>query len=92
MSEKDELMKRFEAERKNLEARIAELEAEAEDKKDEAKTTLKSATDQLQEKLNDLRSTVAEGWDNLTEEGAKRLNALLDRGSSSDDDRPSPGR
>ncbi len=92
MTEKQELKKRFEAKQKNLEAQIAEIEATAEAKKNDASTTVQSTADQLREKLKNLKTAAAEGWDNITEEGAKRLNALLDRVDSSDDDRPSAGR
>ncbi len=90
MSEKQELQKRFDAERKHIEALIANLEANAEAKKNDTVDAAKGTVDELRGKLDEMKKAVADGWESVTEEGARRLNALLERVRSSqneEDDR-----
>lgn len=70
MTQKDELRSRVEARRKRLEARVEELKADA-------SASARREKDEIERELSSLRSTLAKGWDNLTEEVAGKLNEWL---------------
>jgi hypothetical protein len=67
-----ELKSRVQAEQKKLEARISELKADALGKAADER-------DRLKARLEELRTSLKSGWDNLTEETQKRLNDWLKR-------------
>jgi hypothetical protein len=71
MSETHELKMRIEAKRKRLEADWAEAKVQANDTKNEA-------IDAIRTKLDELGSTLQAGWENVTEDVAKRLNHWLE--------------
>ncbi len=68
--QKDELEHRVKAKKKEIEARIEELKADSSAESREKR-------EQLREKLDSLGSTVKEGWDDLTEATAGKLNEWL---------------
>lgn len=70
MSEKKELKDRVEARRKRLEARISELKADS-------RAQAREERDKLQKKLDGIKSATSEGWENLSDKAAARLNELL---------------
>lgn len=70
MSEKAELKSLVEAKRKQLEADLAKAKADAHG----------NANDQAEKiahKLEELKSQLGDGWDNLSESAAKNLNDWL---------------
>jgi predicted nuclease with TOPRIM domain len=70
-TQKEELMHRLKAKQKEIEAHIERLKADTSDK-------ARRAQSQLKEKLARLQTSLKDGWDNLTEETAARLNDLLE--------------
>lgn len=72
MSEREELRLRVEAEKKELEARLARLKVEG--------TAAANATaESIEKELKELQTYVRDGWDNLTEKVAGKLNEWLDK-------------
>lgn len=71
-----ELKDRVEAKRMRLQAKLAELKADG--RKDS-----REAIDSIESKLNELRGTLREGWDRVSEAGAAKLNAWLGDDESS---------
>ena len=71
MSQKQELKDRIEAKQHELQAKIAELKADA-------RAGARTERVRLEAQLKDLREHLAQGWDNLTERAARALNAFLD--------------
>jgi DNA anti-recombination protein RmuC len=67
---KQELKNRFEAKRKRLEARLAELKADSAQKRSES-------AEETQKKLDELNNAVKDGWDNLSDAAAERINKML---------------
>jgi hypothetical protein len=68
----DELKNRIEAKKHELQARLAELKADT--KEDAA-----SARDSIKQRLDELETALKDGWDNVTEAVAGKLNSWLDR-------------
>ena len=71
MSQFDELKDRVAAKQKRLEARLAELRADARSKGREE-------GDRLEAELVSVRDAIKDGWDKVTEEVAAKLNQWLD--------------
>jgi len=71
MSETRELQLRIEAKRKRLEADWAEAKVQANDNKNQA-------IEAIREKLDELGHTLQDGWDDITEDVARRLNKWLE--------------
>lgn len=70
MSSAEELKSRIEAKRKKLEADLAQAKADAMGQGNEAVAS-------IERKLEELNGTLRSGWDNLTENAAKKLNDWL---------------
>lgn len=70
MNQKEELKARVSAKKKELEARLASLEADAGAGAREQRAKLERKLDQLGEEIK-------KGWDELTEDVAARLNRWL---------------
>ena len=70
MSDKKELKDRVEAKRKRLEARISELKADT-------RAEAREESGKLQRKLEEIKDATSEGWDDLSDKAAARLNKLL---------------
>jgi len=71
MTQKQELVDRIKAKKKEMEASLHEMRADAsKDSRSKAK--------QLEAKLEELDQRLEDGWDNLTEKGAAKLNKWLD--------------
>ena len=68
----EELKNRVPAKQKELEARLSELKADA-----QGKTA--DEIDRIKTRLSEVRETVKDGWDNLSEQSAKKLNEWLKR-------------
>jgi phage-related protein len=71
-SHKEELKHRIEAKRKELEAKLQSLQADAHGDAAEKKK-------QIQQRLSELDQTLRQGWDDLSEDVARRLNEWLDK-------------
>ncbi len=67
---KEELRLRAEAKKKELESRLAEMKADATAAKDDA-------VKDTQDRLDAIRDAASEGWDNLTDDAAEKINRLL---------------
>lgn len=72
ISEKEELRDRVEAKRKELEAKLSEAKASG-------RREGREGTEQLEERLGELKETLAGGWDQLTEGVASKLNDWLSK-------------
>lgn len=72
MKQTAELKKRIEAKRKELEARIAEGQANA-------NQSMQARAKQAESELEELKSHLKQGWENLTEDVAGRLNRWLQK-------------
>jgi predicted nucleic acid-binding Zn-ribbon protein len=72
MSERKELRLRIEAERKELEARLARLRVEG-------TAAANASAEAIEKELKELQTHVRDGWDNLTEAAAGKLNKWLDK-------------
>ena len=70
MSQVDELKDRVEAKKLSLQAKIKELQADA-------RSTSREEAQNLQSKLDALTDSVKDGWDDVTEAVASKLNAWL---------------
>ena len=70
VSQKEELKNRVQAKRKELEAKLEEAKADV-------REATRENRDKLEKKLKELESTLQNGWDNLTEEVASKLNKWL---------------
>ena len=70
MSQTDELKKRVEAKKLSLQAKIKELQADAQ-------ATSREEVRSLQAKLDDLNESVKDGWDSVTEAVSGKLNKWL---------------
>ena len=70
MSQRAELKDRIDAKRKRLEARISELKADA-------RSTSREEVANLQSKLDELGESLKDGWDDISEAVAGKLNAWL---------------
>jgi hypothetical protein len=70
MSQADELKKRVEAKKLSLQAKIKELQADTQ-------ATSREQAQKLQSKLDSLGDNVKDGWDNMTEAVAGKLNEWL---------------
>jgi chaperonin cofactor prefoldin len=68
---KAELRDRVEARKRELEARIATLKADA-------RASARDEVNELDAKLRDLQQTTKEGWEALTEATAAKLNQWLE--------------
>lgn len=72
MSEQRELRLRVEAEKKELEARLARLKVEG-------TAAANDAAESIEKELKELQTYVRDGWDNLTETAAAKLNKWIDK-------------
>ena len=70
MSQADELKNRVEAKKLSLQAKIKELQADTQ-------ATSREQAQKLQSKLDSLGDNVKDGWDNMTEAVAGKLNEWL---------------
>lgn len=70
--EKQELKQRVLARKKDLEASLHRLEAEGSDK-------AKDTAERVKDSLAELETTLREGWDNLSDAAAERVNDWLSR-------------
>lgn len=70
MSQADELKNRVEAKKLSLQAKIKELQADTQ-------ATSREQAQKLQSKLDSLADGVKDGWDNMTETVAGKLNEWL---------------
>lgn len=70
LSQKEELKDRVRAKRKEIEARLAQESADAKAQGRESKK-------QLEQKLEELNDLLKDGWDDLTEGVAAKLNTWL---------------
>lgn len=70
MSQQAELKDRIDAKKKRLEAKISELKADA-------RSTSREESKKLQSKLDALGDSLKDGWDDLSETVAGKLNAWL---------------
>ena len=70
MSRTDELKDRVEAKKLSLQAKIKELQADA-------RSTSREEAQNLQSKLDALTDSVKDGWDDVTEAVASKLNDWL---------------
>jgi hypothetical protein len=68
----DELRDRYEAKKKRLSARLAELKADGRHEAIEAR-------DKIQQKLREAEEWVKDGWEKMSEPTAAKLNEWLDR-------------
>jgi hypothetical protein len=69
------------SQREELKSRVLEkkmmLEAKLEEAKADAKQVARVGAEQIEARLRDLERTVKDGWENVTEEVAARLNEWL---------------
>ncbi|HBP18088.1 MAG TPA: hypothetical protein DEA08_09890 [Planctomycetes bacterium] len=72
-SERAELQDRIEAKRKELEARLASFKADGRKHSRESKQA-------LEERLAKLEESLAQGWDDMSEKVAAKLNRWLEDG------------
>ena len=77
LSERAELKDRIKAKRKELEARLASFKADGRKNSRESKQA-------IEERLTELENTLSEGWDQMGEKVAAKLNDWLDKTESSD--------
>lgn len=70
INERDELKTRVAAKQRELEARYLELKADAQEQ-------TRDERDRVKRKLDELQETVKEGWDNLSDRVAAKLNDWL---------------
>ncbi len=70
MSQTDELKNRIEAKKLRLQAKIKELQADTE-------ASSREQAQKLQAKLDSLNESVKDGWDNVTDAIAGKLNDWL---------------
>jgi hypothetical protein len=70
MSQADELKNRVEAKKLSLQAKIKELQADTQ-------ATSREQAQKLQSKLDSLADSAKDGWDNMTEAVAGKLNEWL---------------
>lgn len=70
MSQQAELKDRIEAKRKTIEAKISELKADA-------RSTSREESEKLQSKLDALGDSLKDGWDDISETVASKLNDWL---------------
>ena len=70
MSQMDELKDRVEAKKLSLQAKIKELQADA-------RSTSREEAQNLQSRLDALADSVKDGWDDMTEAVAGKLNDWL---------------
>lgn len=66
-----ELKHRVEAKKKELESKLEHMKADAAGSSDDAKRSLK-------QRIEKLDRTMRDGFDDLTDEAARKINALLD--------------
>lgn len=69
-SNKEELKHRVESKRKEFEAELERLKADS-------SADARDAQSSLEDKLGQIQDTLKDGWDNLTEDAAGKLNDLL---------------
>lgn len=72
MTEKKELRQRVDAEKKELQARLAQLKVKG-------TAAANDQAEKIEGELQDLENSLREGWDNLSEKAARKLNDWLDR-------------
>lgn len=72
LTQTDRLKDRIEMKRKQLEARMAELKKDSRD-------AAAAEREKLESKLSELKMMLAQGWDNVSESTAAKLNTWLDK-------------
>jgi len=70
ITRKDELKSR-------VEARMARLESQLKEAKADAQAASRTQKESLEKQLSEIRSTLSDGWENLSEQAAEKLNNLL---------------
>jgi len=70
ITRKDELKSRIEARKAALEARLKTAKADAQ-------AASRREQERIEKQLESIRTTLHDGWDNLTEAAARKLNELL---------------
>jgi len=70
MGETEELKNRIEAKRKQLEADLAKAKADGQG-------STNDAAEEIAKKLEELKTSLSDGWDNLSESVSKKLNDWL---------------
>ncbi len=70
ITRKDELKSRIEAHVAHLEARLKEVQADAQ-------ASSRPRKEQLERQLSEIKSTLSEGWEKLSDQAAEKLNHLL---------------
>ncbi len=70
MTQKDELKARVKAKRKELEAHLHELEADG-------RSAANDGAQRVREKLDELSHLLRDGWDDMSESAAAKLNDWL---------------
>jgi hypothetical protein len=70
MSHKAELKDRIEAKKKRIEAQVSEFKADA-------RSTSREESEKLESKLDELADSLKDGWDEMTEAVAAKLNHWL---------------
>ena len=70
ITRKDELKSR-------VEARMARLESQIKEAKADAQAASRTHKESLEKQLSEIRSAVSDGWENLSEQAAGKLNKLL---------------
>jgi hypothetical protein len=76
MSERNELRLRIDAKKKALEARLAKLRVDG-------TAIANDAAETLETELKELESNLRDGWDNLTDGAARKLNDWLEKHKAS---------
>jgi hypothetical protein len=72
LTQKDQLKDKVEVKQKKLQARLAELKAES-------RESVMKEREEIEHKLAELRATLSDGWNNLSESAAKKINDWLDK-------------
>ena len=72
ISEQEELKDRIKAKQRELEARFSELKADS-------RSEARDERDRVRSRLDELQETIKDGWDNLSDRVAAKLNDWLDR-------------
>lgn len=78
-NEKRELQQRYEAKKKELESKVADLKADFTRSANDAAAQSEEQVALAQERLREVEQMTKDGFDQLTNEAASRVNDLLDR-------------
>ena len=72
LTQKERLKDRVEVTQKKLQARLAELKADTRD-------DMIKEREELKKKLSELQTAISDGWNNMSESAAKKINDWLDK-------------